>query len=149
MNVTYEQDIVVWANEQAALLKAGKFEQLDIQHIVEEIEDVGKSEQRELRHRMAILLMHLLKWHYQPERRCRSWQNTIKTQRKLIRLHLADVPSLKTRLTDENWLDWVWTEAIDEAAKETGLDSTLFAASWLWTVEQVLSEQFLPDHQYN
>ena len=62
MTTTYETDIIAWANEQAAFIRAGKFDLLDIEHIAEEIEDVGKSEKRELASRMAVLLMHLLKW---------------------------------------------------------------------------------------
>jgi hypothetical protein len=65
---TYDADIIAWANEQAHLLRSGRFDCLDIAHLAEEIEDVGKSEQRELAHRMAVLLSHLLKWHYQPAR---------------------------------------------------------------------------------
>ena len=78
MATTYENDIVAWAKEQAYLLRSGKLSALDIEHIAEEIEDVGKSEQRELASRMAVLLAHLLKWQYQPERQSRSWQRTIK-----------------------------------------------------------------------
>ena len=74
MCITYDQDVVSWSIEQARLLRAGRFDLLDIQHIAEEIEDVGKSEQRELANRMAILLAHLLKWQYQPDRRGASWQ---------------------------------------------------------------------------
>jgi hypothetical protein len=66
--VNYEADIVAWANEQAWLVRNKKFELLDIEHIAEEIEGVGKSEQRELASRMAVLLCHLLKWQYQPAR---------------------------------------------------------------------------------
>ena len=73
MNTNYETDVVAWANEQARLIRAGKFDQLDLEHLAEEIEDVGKSEQRELASRMAVLLMHLLKWKFQPERRSKSW----------------------------------------------------------------------------
>jgi len=69
----YETDIVAWANEQAQLVRAGRFELLDLEHIAEEIEDVGKSEQRELASRMTILLAHLLKWQFQPEQQGRSW----------------------------------------------------------------------------
>ena len=73
MNTTsYESDIVAWAHEQAALIRAGRFEYLDLANIAEEIEDVGKSEQREIASRMAVLLMHLLKWEYQPEFRSKS-----------------------------------------------------------------------------
>ncbi len=70
MGTPYEKDVVAWAWEQAALLRAGKFASIDIEHIAEEIEDVAKTESRELRSRLAVLLAHLLKWQFQPE--CRS-----------------------------------------------------------------------------
>jgi len=85
LQANYDRDVVAWANEQAALLRGGRFSELDIEHIADEVEDVGKSEQRELVSRMAILLAHLLKWQFQPERRGRSWLNTIKNQRFLIK----------------------------------------------------------------
>ncbi len=53
---TYENDVIAWAEEQSGLLRSGQFDLLDIEHIAEEIEDVGKSEQRELANRMALLL---------------------------------------------------------------------------------------------
>lgn len=77
--ITYKSDIVAWANEQAKLLRNKQFHLLDIEHLAEEIADVGKSEQRELASRMAVLLCHLLKWHYQPARQGINWQLTIKT----------------------------------------------------------------------
>jgi Domain of unknown function DUF29 len=67
MQTAYEKDIIAWSKEQANLLRSGKFSAIDIEHIAEEIEDVGKSEQRELANRMAVLLSHLLKWQYQPK----------------------------------------------------------------------------------
>ena len=79
---SYEKDVVRWAQEQARLLRAGDFSRLDIEHIADEIEDVGKAEQRELASRTAVLLAHLLKWRYQPELRTRSWRATIEIQRK-------------------------------------------------------------------
>ena len=82
MGIAYEKDIVAWANEQASFIRAGRFDLLDIEHLAEEIEDVGKSEQRELASRMALLLSHLLKWQFQSGRRGASWQRTIKEQRK-------------------------------------------------------------------
>lgn len=69
----YETDVIAWANEQAAFIRAGRFDMLDLEHLADEIEDVGKSERRELRNRMAVLLTHLLKWKFQPERRGSSW----------------------------------------------------------------------------
>ncbi|MCT6678023.1 DUF29 domain-containing protein, partial [Staphylococcus aureus] len=74
----YEQDFYAWANEQAGLLRAGKLAQADIEHIAEEIESMGKTEKRELVSRLAVLLLHLLKWQFQPGRRGTSWQATIR-----------------------------------------------------------------------
>lgn len=85
MNSTsYETDVVAWANEQAELIRTRQFDKLDLSHIAEELQDVGKSEQRELAHRVAVLLMHLLKWEYQPSHRGNSWSLTIKEQRRAI-----------------------------------------------------------------
>lgn len=88
MTERYETDVVAWANEQARFIRAGQFDLLDLEHIAEEIEDVGKSEQRELASRIAVLLAHLLKWQYQPDRRGASWRATIRTQRNLIEKRL-------------------------------------------------------------
>ena len=74
MNTAYKTDVVAWANEQAAFIRAGRFDLLDLENIAEEIESVGKSEKRELASRMSLLLAHLLKWQYQPVRRGSSWE---------------------------------------------------------------------------
>jgi hypothetical protein len=140
--ISYEADIVAWANEQARLVRTGQFELLDLEHIAEEIEDVGKSEQRELASRMTILLAHLLKWQFQPERQGRSWQITIRNQRRAIQLHLTQVPSLKAKLDDAEWLEIVWGDAVYQASKETGLDN--FPETCLWLIEDVLSDDWLP-----
>lgn len=142
MNVKYEQDIVAWANQQAAFIRTGRLDQLDLKHIADEIEDVGKSEQRELASRMAVLLAHLLKWQYQPERRGTSWRLTIRAQRKEIALALKETPSLKTRLADAEWLDVVWSHAVAKAVTETGLDG--MPESCCWDMSDVLAEDWLP-----
>jgi Domain of unknown function DUF29 len=142
-NVAYEQDVIRWSREQAQLLRAGQWSQLDIEHIADEIEDVGKSESREIASRMAVLLAHLLKWVLQPERRSRSWESTIKTQRKLIRRRVKRMPSLKGELADPEWHDEAWGDAVPLLNKETGLD--FVPASWFWSMEQVLDDEFWPD----
>lgn len=139
--ISYETDIVAWANEQARLVRTGQFELLDVEHIAEEIEDVGKSEQRELASRMVILIAHLLKWQFQPERQGRSWQITIRNQRRAIQLHLTQVPSLKARLDDAEWLEIVWGDAVYQASKETGLDD--FPETCLWSIENILSDEWM------
>ncbi|MCG1054717.1 DUF29 domain-containing protein [Mycetohabitans sp. B5] len=143
MGTKYEQDVVAWANEQAALLRAGQFSALDIEHIAEEIEDVGKSEQRELANRMAVLLAHLLKWQYQSGRRGSSWQRTIKEQRRALDAALNDTPSLKNSLSNHNWIARTWADAVSKAVEETGLD--VFPDACPWSMDQVLSVSFYPD----
>lgn len=142
MSVAYDVDIVAWANEQAALIRSGRFDLLDIEHIAEEIEDVGKSEQRELANRMTVLLAHLLKWEYQPERRGASWQLTIRNQRLDIQDHLKETPSLKNKLNDENWWQRVWRNAVSQAAMETGLAH--FPEICPWTLDDLLDQGWLP-----
>jgi len=139
---SYDTDVMAWANEQARLLRAGRFDALDIEHIADEIEDVGKSEQRALASRMAVLLAHLLKWQLQPERRGASWEITVRNQRKAITLHLKQVPSLKAKLDDAEWWDVVWGDAISQAANETGLGD--FPESCPWTFDQVMNPDFWP-----
>jgi hypothetical protein len=138
----YETDIVAWANQQAWLVRNKKFDLLDIEHIAEEIEDVGKSEQRELASRMAVLIAHLLKWQFQPERRGSSWERTIKEQRKSLGFHLKKVPSLKAKLADSEWVDSVWADAVTIAIKETGLED--FPETCPWLIEDVLLQNWLP-----
>jgi hypothetical protein len=145
-NADYEHDVIAWANEQARLLRSGQFAALDIEHLAEEIEDVGKSEQRELVNRMAVLLAHLLKWCYQPERQRASWQRTIKEQRRALAFHLKQVPSLQQRLADADWLDAVWADAITLAIMETGLEA--FPEACPWAVADILRQDWLPSPGY-
>lgn len=145
MGTTYDADIVAWASEQSSLLRAGRFSDLDIEHIAEEIEDVGKSEQRELAGRMAVLLTHLLKWEYQPERRGSSWEDTIRTQRERIERRIGKTPSLKASLADPDWQADAWGDAVDDAVKETGMARKVFPKSCPWSKEQIMAQDFYPD----
>ncbi len=148
MNTRYETDVVAWADEQSALIRAGRFDLLDLEHIAEEIEDVGKSEQRELASRMAVLLAHLLKWQYQPERQGNSWQAAIRDQRKGIERRLRKTPSLKASLDDPDWRADAWTDAVSVASKETGIEYERFPDECPWGMEtQVLDIGWLPQLQ--
>ena len=142
MSSTYENDIVAWANEQAYLLRSGKLSAIDIEHIAEEIEDVGKSEQRELASRISVLIAHLLKWQYQPERQSGSWQRTIKEQRKAIARRLKKTPSLNALTHDSEWIEDVWGDAVSIAINETRMGS--FPESCPWVIENILSDDWLP-----
>ena len=144
MNTSYEADVVAWANEQAEFIRAGRFDLLDREHIAEEIEDVGKSEQRELVSRMAVLVAHLLKWQCQPGRRGSSWESTIRIQRKEIFWVLRDAPSLCGRLQDPMWIDRFWSNGVAQVITETGLDC--FPEACPWSIEgEVLKDGWLPD----
>lgn len=142
MNIAnYNLDIIQWAEQQAKFLRAGKFNNLDLSHLAEEIEDVGKSEQRELVSRMAILVAHLLKWKFQPTRQCSSWEKTIKVQRRDIARRLKKTPSLKLNLRDPEWLEDVFGDAIIVFIKETNLD---YPDNVNWTTDQILNKEFYP-----
>jgi len=136
----YEQDFYAWANEQAALLREGKLESADIQHIAEEIESMGRTEKRELVNRLAVLLMHLLKWQFQPQGRCTSWRLTIKEQRRELSDHLDDNPSLKAKLSEA--ISSAYARAQLTAARETNLPETTFPTTCPWSFEQMMEDDF-------
>ena len=138
----YERDFHAWANEQARLLRTGKLAQADVEHIAEEIESMGRTEKRELVSRLAVLLLHLLKWQYQPGRRGASWQATIRVQRRDLAAHLADNPSLKARVPEA--IAHAYGNAVIEAGGETGLPESTFPATCPWTFEQITAEDFWP-----
>lgn len=142
MRAMYEQDFYHWTQEQATLLKGKRLEELDIEHLAEEIESMGKSEKRELESRLIVLLQHLLKWKFQPTHRSRSWRLTIQDQRRMIPRHLRDNPSLTGNLPE------LMADAYDlakgKASDETDMPESSFPADCPWTVEQAVNPDFLP-----
>jgi predicted nucleic acid-binding Zn-ribbon protein len=141
-NTLYERDFFAWANEQAALLRAGRLSEADVENIAEEIESMGRSEKRELTSRLKVLLTHLLKWQCQPGLRSKSWRNTIEGQREDVAEHLADNPSLTDKLPTE--FVSAYRKAIRAAAEETGFDRRIFPPVCPWTYEQVMDNDFWP-----
>ena len=142
MAIGYDQDVAAWAAEQARLIRAGQFDQLDVEHIADEIEDVGKGEKRELASRLAVLLAHLLKWQHQPARRSASWERTMREQRKQVLRALKEAPSLRPLLSDPDWSDGVWGDAVTLAISETGLDA--FPEACPWPLADVLADDWRP-----
>jgi hypothetical protein len=141
--MTYEADFYTWAHAQAALLRAGQLDQIDLLNIAEELESMGKSQYRALDSRLSILLMHLLKWEHQPERRSRSWQATIKVQRSALKKHLRENPGLKSRI-DEAIAD-AYPDAVNLAIAETSLPEATFPETCPWSFHQAADETFWPD----
>jgi predicted DNA-binding ribbon-helix-helix protein len=122
----YERDFYSWALEQAALVREGRFDAIDRANIVEELESLGREQFSKLTSALRVLMMHMLKWDHQPERRSRSWLVTIVTQRDEFADVLTDNPGLKPRLDEA--IERAYRRARREAAAETGLKIDLFPA---------------------
>jgi len=139
----YEQDLYGWTQLQAQALDRQQVSALDWQHLREEIEALGKQQYRELVSRFAVLLGHLLKWELQPERRSRSWFLTIREQRRAIRRHLRQNPSLKSRLAEV--LEEGFEAGVDLALRETNLQIRAFPEVCPYALEAILQDNFLCD----
>jgi hypothetical protein len=139
----YERDFYAWANEQAALLRSGRLEAVDIELVAEEIESMGRSEKRELVSRLTILLLHLLKWQFQPAKRGSSWIRSIEEQRLQLADHLDDNPSLRALLPAS--MARAWQLAVIAAVDETGLEKTAFPAACPFSFDQAIDAGFWPD----
>ena len=142
-NATYEQDFYAWLLKSAELLRQRKFSELDVENMAEELEGMARSDKRQLINRFAVLLAHLLKWKYQPEKRCKSWERTIKEQRKRIFLLLEESPSLKYEMAKT--VSDAYEIAILSAANETGIDESSFPESWEYSLEETLDNSFYPE----
>ena len=138
----YDEDFALWSSRTADLLRGGRFSEVDVEHVAEEIEDMGKSEKRELLSRLTVLIVHLLKWERQPEKRTAGWQSTIATQRAELRRLFRQSPSLRADLA-ESVLE-VYPYAVDGAGIETSLPISAFPAECPFTTEQLLDRSFLP-----
>jgi Domain of unknown function DUF29 len=142
MSDLYDRDFHAWANEQAALLRSGQLSAADIDHIAEEIESMGRSEKRELVSRMTVLLLHLLKWRFQPGLRGASWEASVRVQRIRLAEHLADNPSLRPGLAEA--ITSAYRVGRLEAAGETGLAAKAFPDLCPWSVAEIMDEEFWP-----
>jgi hypothetical protein len=138
----YEQDFYAWLVHNAQMLKEGRLSAVDAEHIAEELEDMGKSQKRSLASHLRVLLIHLLKWRFQPELRGPSWRVSIRNARDRIEAIITDSPSL-ARLPGEVFVQ-EYARARKYAADETGLPLSSFPEAPPFTLEQALEEDFLP-----
>ncbi|WP_016949652.1 DUF29 domain-containing protein [Anabaena sp. PCC 7108] len=137
----YDQDFYLWTQTIVQQLKENNLHQIDILNLIEEIESMGRSEKRELKSRLIVLLMHLLKWQYQPEKRSESWRSTITEQRICIEALLEDSPSLQPLFT-EIFAD-CYEKARFKASEETGIKLNFFPKESPFTLEDTLNNYFL------
>ncbi|NES20195.1 MAG: DUF29 domain-containing protein [Symploca sp. SIO3E6] len=139
----YQQDFYLWIQATTRLLQEAKFSQLDLENLIEEMQAMGRREKRELRSRLIILLMHLLKWQYQPQKRTDSWLNTINEQRISLEELFEDSPSLKPLLPDI--FAQCYQKARLKAVTETGLEVTSFPDDSPWNASETLDFEYLPE----
>jgi len=139
----YDQDYCTWALKNAELLRQGRLTEIDLEHMVEELEELMGNTRRELYRRLRVLLAHLLKWQHQSTERSGGWAGTIRTQRQDIAKLFKDNPSLNRYLPEE--LGDAYSDAVELAAAETGKPIEAFPAACPYTTEQVLSRDFWPD----
>lgn len=141
----YDTDFYQWTQEQAALLRDGKARDLDWTNLAEEMESLGASEKRTLGSHLQVLLLHLLKWQYQPTHRqdSHSWQDSIDEAREQIGDVLESSRSLRRHLP--TLLAKHYPRARRKAHRETGLELATFPDTCPWDVEQVLAEDFWPE----
>jgi hypothetical protein len=138
----YDEDFALWSAEQAALIRAGKFDRIDLENVAEEIESLGKSDKRQIRSRLQLLMLHLLKWERQPAERSRSWSSSIRDQRQAILDLIDDSPSL--RPYPGQVFEGEYPRARDKASEETTIYLNLFPETCPYTIEQILDPDFLP-----
>ena len=150
LEALYQTDYAAWAKRHVELLRARRFGELDIAHLLDELNDVGKSERRELESRLLILIAHLLKWEYQyqalserwREFKGESWRDTIVEQRKQLAVLLRQSPGLKSVLADA--ILAAYPDALDLASKETRLPPETFPAHCPYSSEELLRDDFYP-----
>lgn len=150
LSTLYKTDYAAWAARHVELLRAGRFAELDIEHLLEELSDMGKSERRELESRLLILIAHLLKWEFQyqtlserwREFKGDSWRATIVEQRKQLVVLLRQSPGLKSILAEA--IAATYPDAVDLASKETRLPPKTFPAHCPYQATSLLDDDYYP-----
>jgi hypothetical protein len=139
---THQGDFHRWTAEQGRFLRQKRLELVDWENVAEEIETLGRTERREIENRLAIAILHLLKWQFQPERRKGGWEASIRVQRRELKQLLAENPSLSALPAQS--LQHCYDRARIEAEHETGLAYETFPQTCPFTADQVLDDGFLP-----
>jgi hypothetical protein len=139
----YEKDFYQWLEHTADLVRDGRFEEIDREVLIDELESMGKRDKRELANRLIILMAHLLKWQYQPDARSSGWVGSIAEQRLQIAGQLEDSPSLRGMLADA--AEKAYPKSIVLAVRETGLAPDRFPAVCPFSLPQLLDETFFPE----
>ncbi len=143
MSTTYTTDFNLWSQQTAQLLRERRWQEIDLEYLIEEVEDLGKSERRGISSQLTRLVLHLLKWQYQPQRRSDSWLDSITDARTQIELAIQDSPSLINY--PEKQLDPSYQKARRQASKQTGIPLSVFPEKCSYYLELILDEDWLPE----
>jgi len=138
----YEHDFHAWLQQQLALLRAGNIKQIDFVHLAEEIEDMGKSQRQVVASNLVVVLLHLLKYRFQPDQRSNGWRASLREHRRRLRRAFDDSPSLR-RYAEEVFME-CYQDAREQASDETGLPLATFPVACPFTPQEVLDRNFLP-----
>jgi Domain of unknown function DUF29 len=137
----YDEDFYAWTQTQARHIRDFKWDDVDWEHIAEEIEALGKSDWRALENHLKNLILHCLKWEHQLQeraRRGRGWQTSMDNARDAIDQLLRDNPSFDYRM--DAAMAWAYPRARRSAQKQTGLPQHVFPEHCEWTFEQFMNE---------
>jgi integrase len=143
MSAPNKTDFNLWIQQTAQLLRSHRWQEIDLEQLIEEVENLGKSERRAITSQLIRLLLHLLKWQYQPQRRSDSWLDSITDARTQIELAIQDSPSLKSYPSEQ--LNDSYQKARRQAAKQTGIEIVCFPEYCPYSLELVLDEDWLPE----
>ena len=140
----YNSDFLAWAEETVELLRSQQWQDIDLENLIEEIADLGKSQQHSLQSSLRLILMHLLKWKYQSDRQSHSWKITINRERLNIDEYLEESPSLRRFLSDREWINKTYQRARREAMVETNLALATFPVACPFSILEILDLDFYP-----
>lgn len=143
MSEKYRDDFSLWIAQTAQLLRERRWHEIDVPNLIEEVEDLGKRERRGIASQLIRLLLHLLKWQYQPQRRSDSWLDSITDARTQIELAIEDSPSLRRYPTEQ--LAGSYQRARRQAAKQTSMELSTFPEGCPYPIDLVLAEDWLPE----
>ena len=136
----YDRDFYSWSQEQGRLVREGRWNEVDRENVAEEIESLGREQFNELESAVRVLLMHILKWDHQPERRSRSWSGAIAAQRVELEDVLGDNPGLQPRISEA--IIRAYRRARIEAANETELNLKTFSEACPYSFQDITSRPF-------
>lgn len=139
----YERDYALWVEQQARLLEAGRFAELDLPNLIDEVEELSRSQKRAIRNNLNVLLLHLLKWQFQPDKRSGSWRDSIREHRSRVADECEDSPSLRRYPRDI--FTKMYGRARQRVADQIGLALEVFPKAPPFSVEQALDPDFLPE----